>query len=120
MNKKWIIGAALMGGFLLLVSVLAYLKLIPTEIKSVPYYDSVGHFMLFGMFAFAAEMASRGRKTKVFGMQLPIGATLVAIYAFIDESLQVFSTVRTFDLHDLAFGLAGITFFYFVSKKLLV
>lgn len=105
--------------FILGVSVLAYLKYIPTEIKSVPYYDSVGHFILFGMLGFLAEMAFRGLKKKIFWMQLPVGSTLVVAYALLDESLQYYSANRTFDLHDLACGLAGILFFYFVSRYVL-
>lgn len=120
MNKQWIVGAVCMGSFLVLVSVLAYLRLIPTEIKSIPYYDSIGHFMLFGMFAFAAEMAFGGRKVSALGIPLSIGASLVALYAVVDESLQAFSAVRTFDLHDLGFGLFGVVVFYLLSRKLLV
>lgn len=108
-----------MGVFIVLVSALAYLKYIPTQVKSIPYYDSIGHFMLFGLLGFFAEMAFQGLKKKMFGITLPVGSILIASYAFIDESLQVFSPNRTFDLHDLALGLLGILFFYWISRMIL-
>lgn len=118
-NKKWIIGCICMGAFIVFVSALAYFKYIPTQVNSIPYYDSIGHFMLFGLLGFFAEMAFQGLKKKIFGITLPVGSILVASYAFIDESLQVFSPNRTFDLHDLVLGLFGILFFYWVSRCVL-
>ncbi len=118
-NKRWIYSAISAMIFLMLVSILAYLKFIPTEIKSIPYYDSIGHFILFGIFGFLAEMAFDGRKYKLFGLHFPLGATIVGLYATIDETLQIFSRNRTFDLHDLGFGLLGIAVAYWLSKKLI-
>lgn len=117
-NKRWVYGAIVAMIFLISVSVLAYLKLVPTEIKAVPYYDSIGHFVLFGIFGFLVEMALRGKKYKLFRLFFPLGATLVALFATVDEILQIFSRNRTFDLHDLGFGLLGITMSYFLAKKL--
>lgn len=104
--------------FLILVSGLAYFRLIPTEIKSIPYYDSIGHFALFGLFGFFAEMAFKGKKSKVFGMLLPTGVTITIAYACLDEALQITSASRTFDLHDLGFGVLGIICFYQISRQL--
>ncbi len=118
-NKKWVYSAIFTMFFLVIVSGLAYLRLIPTEIKAVPYYDSIGHFALFGIFGFLVEMAFRGRKYELFSLYFPIGSILVALYATIDEILQTFSRNRAFDLHDLGFGLLGIIVAYWFSKKLL-
>src|SRR4051812_48130085 len=103
-NRKWMIIAISSFIFLLSVSIFAYLRLIPTEIKSFPYYDSVGHFLLFGCLGFFTHLALKRRRALSFGFLLPIGPILVASYAMIDETLQVFSTTRSFDLSDLGFG----------------
>jgi uncharacterized membrane protein YoaT (DUF817 family) len=97
--------------FLLAVSFLAYNRLIPHEIKAIPFYDSIGHFLLFGLLGLIAHYAFNRKRVPVFGRVIPLGPTLAIAYAFIDESLQVLSHNRTFDLGDLFFGLLGIFVF---------
>lgn len=97
--------------FLLGVSFLAYLKLIPTEIKAIPFYDSIGHFVLFGMLGLIAHYAFNQKRVTVFRLAIPLGPLLAVTYACIDESLQIFSSNRTFDLGDLFFGILGIILF---------
>jgi polysaccharide biosynthesis protein VpsQ len=101
---------------ILLITFLAYINIVPTELKNVPHYDSVGHFVLFGMFGLLVHLALRRRKTSVAGILVPIGQTLVILYAVIDEYLQKFSNNRTFDLYDLLFGILGIIVFYYIDK----
>jgi VanZ family protein len=105
------------GTFLLVVvaTLLAYNNLIPHQIKMIPYYDSIGHFVLFGSLAYFLDRALKGKKAKVFGLLLPMGSLIVACYAILDESLQLFSEARTFTLGDLSFGLMGIVTFYFIG-----
>ncbi|MES2436542.1 MAG: VanZ family protein [Patescibacteria group bacterium] len=102
--------------FLVCFSIFAYVGTMPTAIKMIPYYDSVGHFLLFGILASAADLALQRKTTKIFGFTLSLGITLVIAFALIDESLQVLSSSRTFDLHDLSFGLVGILSFYLLGK----
>jgi hypothetical protein len=115
-HNSWRTITAVVFGILFCASVLAYVGLIPTQLKSIPYYDSNGHFMLFGILAFSLDRALKGRTTRVMGVTLPIGSTVIALYAIIDESLQYYSTARTFDLSDLACSLLGIMTFHVASK----
>ena len=111
MSKKKFLPLACFALFLLVVSFLAYNKLIPTEIKMVPHYDSIGHFVLFGCLGLVAHYAFNPKRVSLFGTLVPLGPLLAILYALVDESLQVFSDNRTFDLGDLFFGVAGIVFF---------
>lgn len=103
--------------FFLFVTILAHTKLIPIEIKSIPYYDSIGHFILFGIYAGLAYIAF-GKKKVLF---LPLGPVLVTLYAIIDELLQKLSPNRSYDLNDLFWGICGIItstlIVYFLKKK---
>ena len=72
--------------------------------------------MLFGLLGLIAHEAFGRRRVPVFGRIVPIGLTLAIVYAFIDESLQVFSRNRTFDLSDLFFGVLGIMTFATVAS----
>lgn len=100
---------ALFAAFILVITYLAYKDLLPKEIlKKIPHYDSIGHFVLFGMYAYLAQLAFKGKKF----LFVPIGAVLVAVYAVIDEYLQQFSANRSYDVLDLFFGLLGIVAAY--------
>jgi len=105
--------------FLLSVSALAYLSLIPKGIKNIPYYDKISFFLLFGILGFSVHLAFNRKTIKIFNLSLPVGILLVSVYAITDETLQLFSKVRTFDLFDLGFGLLGIFTFYLIDRILL-
>jgi uncharacterized membrane protein YoaT (DUF817 family) len=97
--------------FVFAASSLAYVNLIPSGIKHIPFHDSIGHFILFGLLGLIAELAFQRRKTLVFGRLIPLGASIILAYAFVDEVLQIFSDNRTFDTGDLFSGILGIIFF---------
>ncbi len=115
-KRTWAIAAVAAFFVLASASVLAYLRLIPKAIKDIPHYDSIGHFMLFGMLAFALDHALAHRTSKFIRRDLPLGSMLVAVYATLDESAQYYSSARTFDLGDLSFSLFGIVMFYIVTR----
>lgn len=100
----------------IVITLLAYNRLIPTEISAIPFYDSIGHFVLFGTLGLIAHYALGRRRIPVFGRNVPIGPTLAISYAFIDESLQLFSANRTFDISDLFWGVFGILFFITLAR----
>ncbi len=79
--------------------------------RGIPLYDSIGHFFLFGILGLIAHYAFKRRRVLVFGRNVPLGITLAIVYAIFDESLQVLSHNRTFDLGDLFFGVLGIVVF---------
>lgn len=98
-------------GLILIINFLAYNNLLPRDLKAIPYYDSIGHFVLFGIYAFLAQIAFKGKKF----FHIPIGSGLIALYATLDEFIQKFSPNRSFYLWDLFFSLLGIlvaTYFY--------
>jgi len=112
--KKRIFPVIFFAIFVLAITWLAYNDLIPKQVKVIPYYDSIGHFVLFGIYAYLADLALKG-KTVWF---IPVGPGLVILYAVIDEFLQKLSANRTFDLRDLFFGLLGISVAILISRKI--
>lgn len=108
MNRKLGISLSLFVMFMIGVTILADNNLIPKGIKAIPYYDSVGHFLLFGMLGLIAHYAFNRKRVPVFGRVVPLGPTLAICYAFFDETLQEYSKNRTFDLSDIFFGVLGI------------
>lgn len=93
---------------LLIIFLMAYLRYIPTEIFFFPFFDSLGHFVLYGFWgyffarAFSTTIAFIGR------IEIQRGILLVIPIAIIEESLQSLSAFRTFSFFDMAWGVFGI------------
>lgn len=90
-----------------LIVILAYAGLIPTKLHEIPYYDSIGHFLLYGLWGyFFGKVYSKSvTGTKYHVTQ---GTIIVAAIAIVEETLQQLSPMRSFSLYDLGFGLLGI------------
>ena len=96
--------------FLMVVIIFsAYAGLIPTTLHNIPFYDSAGHFVLYGLWGyfFGNAFSKPVIATKNFHVQ--IGVVITAIIAIIEEFIQQLFPVRSFSFYDLGFGLLGIT-----------
>lgn len=93
--------------FIILISILAYLNVLPTKEIKIPYYDYAGHFILYGIWAYLAALAFNRSLFKSFSF--PIGIVVISVVTVIEEYLQSFSSVRTSSLSDLICSLLGIT-----------
>lgn len=90
----------------------AYLDLLPKGLVSFPYYDTVGHFILFGLAAFLLELAIKEQKVRV---PLPGSGSWIISAAFlivgsiasVEELAQLLSQHRRFEWLDLLANLAG-------------
>lgn len=94
--------------FIVTVFVLAYFGLIPAKLHGIPYYDSAGHFVLYGLWGWFFGRAYTKPLARLGNFRIPSGIAVVAVIAVAEESLQQLSPLRTFSLADLGFGLSGI------------
>ncbi len=101
--------------FLIITLIGAYLGVIPTEIALVPAYDSIGHFVLYGVWFYLLHKALERKMVSVFPLAFLILFPLVTL----EEFAQAFASTRTFSLIDLFWGFAGMLTFWFLSKTLL-
>ncbi len=90
-----------------IVFLLAYRGLIPTEIQLFPFYDSVGHCILYGTWAYLAAKSFPKRIYANGVFTIPFGIVLITVIAIIEESFQTLSPVRTFSLYDVGWGIVG-------------
>lgn len=82
----------------------AYIDAIPTEIALVPMYDSIGHFVLYGIWFYLLHEAL-GRKT--LGM-IPLAFLILFPLVALEEFAQNLASTRTFSLIDLSWGVFGM------------
>ena len=51
-TRVWLAAALLFFLFIAGVSIAADFRLIQTQVRGIPYFDKLGHFVLFGILAF--------------------------------------------------------------------
>lgn len=89
-------------------------------VSLIPYGDKVGHFMLFGILTLATNIGLRFSTWSCGKKSIYWGATLVFIFAGVEELSQHFVSSRTLDITDFSADLAGIiafSFFTFIIQK---
>jgi len=109
-TRPWRLAALLFFLFLLLVVWWADTQRIPGIFRALCDYpggDKVGHFSLYGIFAFLGAKAWR-RPLRVGRRSLPMGLFPAALMATLEETSQLFFPSRTPDLLDLGAGFLGI------------
>ena len=112
-NLIWIVLAVFSTIFILVVLMKAYSGGIPSFIGSIPYYDKIGHFVLYGIWSYLFWRASR---RTVFYM-IPLTPALITVFTVVEEYLQVLSPNRTASFADLFFSLMGIWLVIVVDRR---
>ncbi len=77
-------------------------------LRNIPLGDKLGHFFLFGTLAYLADRWLRREWRLPGGWTWPLGSTLVAVAATVEEFSQIFLPHRSFDPGDLLADFAGI------------
>lgn len=113
---KWKMYLIVYSILLLSIFAGAYLKLIPTGIKIIPFYDSLGHFVLYGIWGYLLAKVFN-RQLMISSVGIPIGIGVALSTSIIEEVLQSLSSIRTFSLSDLGWGLMGIVISWLIVKK---
>ncbi len=119
-NRPWVIAFWFYIGLILAISLSAYLKIIPNEIKQFPYYDTILHFLLMGFSAFLGHLAFNKRQINILNFSLPLVPIVISFFVVIEECLQMFSPHRNFDLVDLAADFCGIVVFTWLAQRVKV
>ena len=116
--KKWLLPTALYFLLLLTIMLLADTGNLPLELLvKIPYYDTIGHFVLYGIASFLSHRAINRRMLVIFHLPLPLGPLLFSCFTVIEEMLQELLPNRTFSLIDMGASLLGIVLFYWLPEK---
>jgi hypothetical protein len=77
-------------------------------VHAIPLGDKLGHLVLIGGLALAANVALRGRTFSVARARFFVGSAIVLAIVVAEEVSQIWLASRSFDLGDLAADVAGI------------
>ena len=104
----------------LLISLMAYLGVLPYWLIRWPFADKVMHFLLIGSVAFWLNLWLRGRTFQLLTWAIPLAIAIPFSLALVEETLQFFSPIRSADLSDMLSNTLGLLFFWWLSRKVLV
>lgn len=118
-QNKW--GLWLMFAFYALILFIiiysAYTKNLPSYLGRIPHYDTMGHFVLYGLATYLGHRVFQKRKIPFWKYSLPLFPTLFTVFTLVEECLQSLSPNRTLSLLDLVASFIGIGFAYWVVEK---
>lgn len=77
-------------------------------VRRTPGGDKIAHFLLIGLLAFLAEMATGVARFRILGLRIPAAGLIIATLVTAEEVSQLWFPNRTFSLLDLAADYAGI------------
>ncbi len=117
-TRVWLVAAMLFSLFIAGVSIAADFRLIPTQVRGIPYFDKMGHFVLFGILAFFLHLALGGRALTLGRVRVPAAFLIVVAFTLLDEWQQSLSPYRAVDPADLAADWVGIALGVWLADKL--
>lgn len=117
-NRRLMVGWLLWPqvSLVLIVTLMAYWGLILYSLLTWPYADKVMHMLLIGALAFWLNLWMPTWQAQLGGLRLPMAILLPFAFAAVEEVMQAWSPLRTFDLLDLASDAVGLLFFYTLSR----
>jgi VanZ family protein len=103
--------------FFLTTLYLAYTKQLPVQFSHIPYYDKIGHVVLYFIPTYLGHRVLNYRRISMRGVRVPLFPLLFTIFTVTEECIQAFSPNRTFDLLDLFLSCCGIGLGYFLAER---
>ena len=82
---------------------------------AIPYGDKIGHFFLFGLLAFLANLSVKCRCFSFGKFSVYWGSFIVLVFVSVEELSQHFLPTRTLDIYDYGADIIGISCATFLS-----
>lgn len=92
----------------LTIMLLAYTGNLPGWLGAIPYYDKIGHVVLYAIATYLGHRVCRYRSFIVGHGRWPLFPILFLAFTLTEEIIQHLSPHRTLDAIDLVASLAGI------------
>ncbi len=86
-------------------------------VGSIPYGDKVVHALLYGVMAWLLNYGLGFRSYRFLGISIQLGATVVLIFAGLEEISQYWLPSRSCDLFDFIADMVGVTLFSLLGQK---
>ena len=112
----YLIGFAIAGLMVIVISFAAYMRLLPTWIAPGDT-DKFFHAAMGGTLAFLLDAALKRRRAWQSSFAPPLSSVLVLVPLGIDEYFQRFSSVRSSSIWDFLADVVGVVVVTFVARR---
>lgn len=116
-QHRWGLLSLLYLGIFLTIMALAYTNTLPTQLGRIPYYDKIGHCVLYAIAAYLGHRILRRRWVSPMGRSLPLFALAFSTFTVVEEWVQNLSPHRTLDLSDLFWSFVGIALGTWLAQR---
>lgn len=105
------------GALFVIILWAAYTNNLPLDLlKQIPYYDKIGHVVLYAMASYLGHRVLNQRHFR--GMRwLPVFPVLFGLVMTAEEIFQGIAPYRTLDLLDLVCSLSGVVLGYILAQQ---
>jgi polysaccharide biosynthesis protein VpsQ len=114
---SWKAIALLYGALFLFILFRAYTGTLPPQLAQIPFYDKIGHVVLYCLAAYLGHQLLKRRHIQVLFFKLPLFPLMFVVFTSVEEGLQTFSPNRTLDAIDLIASFFGIGLGYWLAEK---
>jgi VanZ family protein len=104
----WLFLSLFYAAIFLVILLLAYTGNLPGFLQFIPYYDTIGHFVLYFLATYLGHRVLKCRTIMLIGYKLPLWPLLFATFTITEELIQQTSPNRTFSWLDMVMSLLGI------------
>jgi VanZ family protein len=116
-QHRWGLLSLLYLGIFLAIMALAYTNTLPPQLGRIPYYDKIGHCVLYAIAAYLGHRILRRRWIRLLGRSLPLFALGFSSFTVVEELVQNLSPYRTLDLSDLLWSFVGIVLGTWLAQR---
>jgi polysaccharide biosynthesis protein VpsQ len=101
----------------LVILILAYTGNLPRQLNQIPYYDKIGHVVLYCIASFLGHRVLNRRHIHLNSLRLPLFPVLFGLFTVSEELVQFLSPNRSLDPVDLIASFAGILLGYWLADR---
>jgi VanZ family protein len=113
----WLAIALLYATLFLIILIRAYSGTLPPQLAQIPFYDKIGHVVLYGLAVYLGHRVLKRRRTRLLTLTLPLFPLIFGVFTVIEETAQSLSPNRTLDATDLIASFIGIGIGYWLAEK---
>jgi VanZ family protein len=113
----WQLAATLYATTFLGLLLLAYTGHLPQHLSQIPYYDKIGHVVLYCLATYLGHKVLGLRRINLVIGSVPLFPLLFGIFTIVEEGFQALSPYRTLDAIDLIASLVGVWLGYWFAEK---
>ncbi|BDM82230.1 hypothetical protein AM10699_50940 [Acaryochloris marina MBIC10699] len=96
--------------------VLAYTGNLPSQLAIIPYYDKLGHVILYGLAAYLGHRLLHPFTLRLGRYRLPLWVLAFSGWTLAEEGAQFFAPTRSLDALDLVCSVLGILVGYWLAR----